>query len=695
MIAGSALTIEFAPQVPLVLLVVLTVLSAMLLTYSAFRSTRGVILRGAALATGILTLANPAVIQEERESLTDVAVVVADVSASQRVSDRSARTESTLKQVEQNLEVFENLDVRVIRAGNEEDANGTRLFGALERALADVQPDRVAATILLTDGQVHDAPDATALDGKSWRGVGEGPVHVLLTGERTEGDRRLVIERAPAFGVVGDRLSLAIRVEDSAGSAGLAVLRVLTDGSTTPRTLQIPIGVTTEIPFILEHGGPTVVELETEPGPQELTLSNNRAAIVVNGVRDRLRVMLVSGEPHAGERTWRNLLKADPSVDLIHFTILRPPGKQDATPIRELSLISFPVRELFEQRLADFDLIIFDRYRQRGVIPHAYMQNVADYVVAGGAVLEAAGPEFATALSLYATPIAAVLPGRPTGVTEAPFRPRVSTLGLRHPVTADLPGATDENPEWGRWFRIVDAVRIRGNILMEGDAGRPLLILDRFGQGRVAQLLSDQAWLWARGFEGGGPQAELLRRLAHWLMKEPELEEEALLATSTGQRLEIMRRTINPDPARHVTVTAPDGNETVLQLDPARAGRWTTTLLVQQTGLYRLTDGEFSTIAAVGVLNSREYADLRTTEAALRPVVKATDGGIYWLAESGTPEVRRVRAGRNAAGRTWMGIPENDSYLVTGIRKIPLIPGILALLLLTGTLVGAWVREGQ
>ena len=403
----------------------------------------------------------------------------------------------------------------------------------------------------------------------------------------------------------------------------------------------------------------------------------------------------MSGEPHAGERTWRNLLKADPSVDLIHFTILRPPEKQDATPIRELSLIAFPVRQLFEQRLADFDLIIFDRYRQRGVIPHAYMQNVADYVVAGGALLEAAGPEFATALSLYAPPVAAVLPGRPTGVPAAPFRPRVSSLGLRHPVTADLPGATDENPEWSRWFRIVDAVRIRGNILMEGDAGRPLLILDRFGKGRVAQLLSDQAWLWARGFEGGGPQAELLRRLAHWLMKEPELEEEALLAPSTGQRLEIMRRTINPDPARDVTVTAPDGTETIVRLDSGRGGRWTTTLLVEQAGLYRLTDGEFSAIAAVGVLNSREYADLRTTEAVLRPVVKTTDGGIYWLAEAGTPEVRRVRAGRNAAGRTWMGIPQNDSYLVTGIQKIPLIPGMLALLLLTGALVGAWGREGQ
>ena len=691
---GGVATLAFAPAVPLGLLSALAALSLVLLAYSAFRGARGVVLRGFSLATGLFALANPAIVEEERQPLTDVVVVVADVSASQDVGERAARTEEALAVVRDALAAFPDLEVRVIRAGNEEGADGTRLFSAAERALSDVPPDRVAATILLTDGLVHDAPGREAVSGGSWRAPGSGPVHVLLTGERREGDRRLVVVRAPSYGMVGDTLIVTVRVEDTAAVRAGAVARVIVDGG-EERIVRVTTGVPTDIPLVLEHGGPTVLELVTDPADQELTLANNRAAVVVNGVRDRLRVMLVTGQPHAGERTWRNLLKADPAVELVHFTILRPPEKQDATPIRELSLIAFPVRQLFEEKLAEFDLIIFDRYRQRGVIPRAYMQNIADYVTEGGAVLEAAGPEFASPLSLYATPIAAVLPGEPTGVTEGAFRPRVSQVGLRHPVTADLPGAGAEVPAWGQWFRIVDAVRRSGDILMEGEAGRPLLILGRVGEGRVAQLLSDQAWLWARGYDGGGPQAELLRRIAHWLMKEPELEEEALLATSSGTRIEITRRTLSLDPDRAVTVTAPDGTEMTVELEQDRGGRWTASVPVEAPGLYRVTQGEQNAIAAVGVLNPREQADLRATGELLAPAVNATGGGLFWLAETGTPEIRRVRPGRDAAGRGWLGVPANDSYVVTGVREIPLIPALLALTLLLGTLVGAWVREGR
>ena len=233
--------------------------------------------------------------------------------------------------------------------------------------------------------------------------------------------------------------------------------------------------------------------------------------IFVNGVRDRLRVLLVSGEPHAGERVWRNLLKSDPSVDLVHFTILRPPEKQDDTPIRELSLIAFPIRELFDTKLDDFDLIIFDRYSRRGVIPDAYLDNVVRYVRNGGALLDAAGPNFGTPMSLARTPLGTILPAEPTGeVYDEGFKPALTDLGRRHPVTEGLPGAgpRDGEASWGRWFRQVDTrVRHGGVVLMTGDRGDPLLVLDRVGKGRVAQLMSDEMWFWARGFEGGGPQA--------------------------------------------------------------------------------------------------------------------------------------------------------------------------------------------
>lgn len=689
-------SIAFNPLVPWWVIGGIALLAGALLLSGAFRSGRGVLLRAGAFAIALAALANPSLVEEQRETLSDVALIVADESLSQNIGDRRQRTAAAVAELQKQLEALGNLEVRVIHVDTQQGTDGTRLFAAIERALSDVPPDRVAGAILVTDGQVHDVPDMDAVRNGGWRGTGNGPVHVLLSGDRSEGDRRIVLVRAPSYGVVGAEVGVTVRVEDATAPAGtVANLTVTTDG-TSRRTIAARVGADTNISLVLEHGGPTVLELEAEAGRAELTLANNRAAVVVNGVRDRLRVLLVSGEPHAGERTWRNLLKADPSVDLVHFTILRPPEKQDTTPIRELSLIAFPVRQLFEDKLNDFDLIIFDRYAQRGVIPRSYLQNVADYVMRGGAVLEAAGPEDATPLSLYNTPIAQVLPAMPTGrITTGGFRPQISDIGSRHPVTADLvaPGASEG--DWGRWFRLINAVPQRGTTVMQGANAEPLLVLDRIGEGRVAQLLSDQAWLWTRGIEGGGPQAELLRRLAHWLMKEPDLEEEALRAASVGNRLEISRRSLAADPMREVTVTNPDGAETKVPLEPASGGRMIGALTVELGGLYRVTDGILTAIAAVGALNPRENEDLRTTETVLGPIAEATGGSVQWLVDRGVPEVRRVAADRDTAGRGWIGLRNNESYFVTGLRETPLIPALLALALILGLLMGAWYREGR
>ena len=398
-------------------------------------------------------------------------------------------------------------------------------------------------------------------------------------------------------------------------------------------------------------------------------------------------MLLVSGEPHAGERVWRNILKSDPSVDLVHFTILRPPEKQDGTPIREL----------FDVKLDEFDLIIFDRYSRRGVIPQAYLENVARYVRNGGAFLEAAGPSFGTPLSLARTPLGTILPTEPTGdVFEEGFKAQVTDLGRRHPVTEGLSGAgaPGDEPTWGRWFRQVEAHVHHGTTLMSGDHGDPLLVLDRVGKGRVAQLLSDQMWFWARGFEGGGPEAELLRRLAYWLMKEPDLEENDLRAVVEGDRLAVTRQSLEPDD-RPVTVTAPDGSTRGLTLSPDTGGRSTGTLPIGEMGLYRVTDGSRTALAAAGPLNPIEFADVRATPEKLAPVVTATGGGIFWVGSGTMPEIRRVSPERVAAGRNWMGLRTNGDYNVTGFSETPLLPGIAALLLIVGGLLAAWRREGS
>ena len=476
----------------------------------------------------------------------------------------------------------------------------------------------MAGAIFVTDGIVADVPENAASLGFT------APVHALITGEEGERDRRIVLDRAPRFAILGEPQSLEFRVLDPELAGALAVtVRLRIDGTEVASDV-VTVGDPHRIDLPLEHAGRTIVELEVEAGEDELALENNVAVAEIDVVREHLRVLLVSGEPHAGERTWRNVLKSDAAVDLVHFTILRPPEKQDGTPINELSLIAFPTRELFEEKIDEFDLIIFDRYQSRGVLPIVYYDNLANYVREGGAVLVAAGPDYASGGSLYRTPLGTVLPAVPTGeIVEEPYRATVSLIGGRHPVTRDLPGAASDPPAWSRWFRLVDADAIAGDVTMTGPGDRPLLVLAREGDGRVAMLLSDHAWLWARGYDGGGPHAALLRRLLHWLMKEPELEEEALTAHSSGRDLIVERQTL-ADGAPDVTLTDPAGNPEPLTLQEAEPGLWRAVVEDAPLGLHRAQNGDLTALAHIGPANPAEFQDVISTTERLQPIADAT-----------------------------------------------------------------------
>ena len=701
---STGFTLAAAPLLPWWALALFAGAAMLLLGFGVWRRAPGLPWRGLALAVLLAALVNPSLIEEQRTPRRDVAIVIADDSPSQSIGHRRQASAAALAKVEKELGHEPDLDLRVVHAAAAAPGaldEGTQLFAALGRAMSDVPRRRLAGVVMITDGEVHDVPKG---DAKALRQAVPAPLHVLLSGEPNEADRRLVVSQAPAFGIVGKQLRLKIRVEDlpesaaakAGGDAGEARVTWRKDGG-PPHQLEAPVDRDVTLSLPIDHGGPNVVELEAAPGPHELTMVNNRAVVVVNGVRDRLRVLLVSGEPHAGERVWRNLLKSDPSVDLVHFTILRPPEKQDGTPIRELSLIAFPIRELFDTKLDDFDLIIFDRYSRRGVIPEAYLENIVRYVRGGGALLEAAGPNFGTPTSLSRSPLGAILPAEPTGeVYEEGFKPKLTALGRRDPVTEALPGAgpAGGEPSWGRWFRQVDARVQHGVTLMTGDRGDPLLVLDRVGKGRVAQLLSDEMWFWARGFEGGGPQAELLRRVAYWLMKEPDLEENDLRASIDGNRLTVSRQSLEPDDSL-VTVTAPDGTKQTLKLAAGKGGRSSASLAIKQMGLYRVSDGKRTALAAAGPLNPIEFADVRTTPDKLAPVAAATGGGIFWVGSGQLPEIRRVAPDEIAAGRNWMGFRANGDYTVTGFSEMPLLPALAALLLIAGGLLAAWRREGR
>ncbi len=687
--------ITWSPLLPWPLVAALAGIGLALLVFGATRRARGTVWRSLALILLAVALLEPRLISEDRAPQGDIAVVAVDTSPSQRTGERRERARDALATLRENLAEHPDLEVRIIEVpgAGPDGSEGTPLNAAVERAASEIPSGRFAGAVMITDGQVHDAPE-TAEDVNL-----PGPVHVLLTGRHDETDRRIVVETVPGYGIVGNEITIAYRIEDRPAADGATARVTLRRDGETVGEETVPVGARHEATLTLEHGGPTVIEIEAEPLAGELSDLNNRAVVAVNGVRDRLRVLLVSGQPHLGERTWRNLLKSDPAVDLVHFTILRPPDKDDFTPLRELALIAFPTQELFEKRIDEFDLIVFDRYIVRNVLPPIYFDNIVNFVRGGGAVLLAVGPEFAGPRSLANTSLADILPVQPTGrILEEGFRPVQTTTGHRHPVTAALervpvPGRRNVEAAWGRWFRQIEGTAAGGQVLMEGPDATPLMVLDRIEDGRVAQVMSDHVWLWARGFDGGGPHSEAIRRLAHWLMKEPDLEEEALRAEAHDGQLTVEWRSLEEDPIS-VTVTAPDGSTQTLTLEPGDDGRAVATVPTGDPGLYRVEDGTRTVLAAVGALNAPELADLRSTPEKLETLTDATGGSVHWIAD-GTPSVRRTLPGRDAGGRDWIGLRRNDAHVVTGIIQVPLLPWWLVLPLGLGLFAAAWWREGR
>jgi hypothetical protein len=691
----SAYSIAFAPMLPWPLLVALAIGALTIVGATLFARRRGALLRLLAFALLLLALADPSLTREDRRPLKDVVAVVVDQSGSQTIGNRSAQTDHARAELEKRLGALDNVETRFIDAGKSDaEDQGTRLFSALQSGLADVPPERIGAAILVTDGVVHDMPaDVAALGFKA-------PLHALITGHTGERDRRIELVEAPRFGIVGKDQTITARVLDTTDSGEPVTVDVRRDGERIA-TIEAQVGETISAKVRIDHAGPNVVEVEVERLPHELTEINNRAVVTVEGVRDKLRVLLVSGEPHQGERMWRNLLKSDANVDLVHFTILRPPEKStDGTPINELSLIAFPVADLFGRKIHDFDLIILDRYSSQSILPRVYFNNIVDYVRSGGALLMAEGPDYATPEGLYFSPLGALAPAKPDGeISTDAFRPVVSPDGAKHPVTRGLPGGEASPPAWGEWFRQIGAEVTSGVNILSGAANRPLLVLSRADKGRVALLLSDQMWLWARGHDGGGPHLDLLRRLAHWLMKEPELEEEALRASAHGRTVTIERQSLKGD-IPEVTVIGPTGVVSKAQLKSAEPGLSRATIEADRQGLYRISDGERQALVNVGADNPLEFREVVSTPEKLRPLAEATGGTVRRIADGdgdgvAMPRVIAMHASPSYGGSDYIGVKRTGASVVVGVASTPLAAGFLGLAALLGAILLVWRREGS
>ena len=685
------LSLVFSPLVPWTALAALAFVGAALLAFSLYKGQRRAPWRALALALFLAALANPTLLEEEREKEKSVVAVALDMSESQTLGGRMQQVEAARRELETALARFPDLEPRFVTVGT--DAEGTKLFAGLARALADTPPERVGGAILVTDGLVHDIPaKAEALGFKA-------PLHALITGRAGERDRRLDLVETPHFGVVGKDVVMRVRVVDSPAQKGEAEVVAKRDGAVIARR-RVRLGEIVEIPIAIEHGGPNVVELETPPVEGELTDVDNRGVVVVEGVRDRLKVLLVSGEPHQGERSWRNLLRADANVELVHFTILRPPDKVTGAPPSELSLIAFPTADLFGRRIKDFDLIIFDRYSSQTLLPSLYFENIANYVEGGGAFLAMVDADYATLRGLYYSPLTSILPARPDGeVYEQAFRAHVAKDGERHPVTRGLEGSKANPPAWGQWFRQIDATPVKGQTLLSGANDKPLLMLSREGKGRVALLLTDQMWLWARGYDGGGPHVDLTRRLAHWLLKEPELEEESLRATTAGRDIVVERQSLKDAP-EPLVATTPSGEKSEMAWAPKEPGLYHADIHGAQMGLYRFESGGLTALANVGPQNPREFREVASTEEKLRPLAESTGGTVRRLSPGGgdgvtLPRLVEMRESSLYGGADWIGVRHGAATALKGVRSTPLALGLWALSALLGAAILVWTLEGR
>jgi hypothetical protein len=681
-------SLSLSPIFPLWALVALGAAAVVVVALTALVRPSAAPLRAVVAALLLFFVADPAFKREDRRPLKSVVAVVTDRYGANRIGEREAQTEATRKAVAEQLAKLDNVEAHFVDSPREDpDNKGTQLFAALQGALADVAPERVGGAIFITSGVVHDIPEKADSLGF------HAPIHALITGHEGERDRRLELVEAPRFGIVGKTQTIGVKVLDSDDHGEPATVTVKRDGEVIA-TLDAKIGERLNIQAPVAHAGDNIFELSVAPLAGELTAINNAAVVTINGVRDKLRVLLVSGEPHPGERMWRNLLKSDANVDLVHFTILRPPDKSvDGTPINELSLIAFPVADLFGRKIKDFDLIIFDRYSQQAVLPQVYLENIATYVKGGGALLLAAGPEFETPEGMYNTPLGAISPAQPTGedVVRA-FRPEISPDGRKHPVARDLPGGDTEPPQWGGWYRAIGAKLTNGVNVLQADPSTPLLALSRVEKGRIALLLSDQIWLWARGYEGGGPHLDLLRRLAHWLMKEPQLEEEALRARAKGQDLTLERQSLKGD-VPTVTLTAPDGSSQQVALQTVAPGLSNAHVHVADNGLYRATDGEHIALVNIGPENPLEYQEVVSTTEHMRPLAEATGGASRRIGDPSALRIVEMRDSPVYAGSGFLAIKRSGASALIGVSRWPFAQGFVGLAVLLGALIVMWLLE--
>lgn len=685
---------EWSPHLNLIYYLMLAMLAGAVVVLAYWRRMKEFGWRAAFFIVLVFVLLNPIILNEIRQQLPDKLVVVLDESASQKIAGRDKVADAALDYIKTTLAKDSNVEPIIIRSGaGPEGSESTDLFNVLRNNMASIPLSQVAGTVFITDGEVHDVPkDLGALARLA-------PFHTVLTGKKDEFDRKITVVSSPKYGVLNEKVTIRIRLDEFGRTRSTpSTVTIKQDGKTASVASLTP-GQEQDFTFAIAHPGQNILEFIIPPEEGEMSAANNNSAVIINGIRDRLRVLLVSGSPHMGERVWRNLLKSDPAIDLVHFTILRSMFNSNPAPESQLSLIPFPMDELFLKKIDGFDLIIFDRYQNDGgVMPPFYFTNIANYIRKGGALLIAlntgdqrvqhADGGFINSEIDYSLPVQQLGPD----TLRLPFRPALTTLGGMHPVTADLMRLFREKA-WGPWYAQADAAPRGGQVLMTGIDKKPLLVLDKVGTGRVAALTSDNFWLWSKSGDLSGPYVDLLRNVSHWLMKEPELEDDYIKAEARGNSITVSERDLTPE-AKSVLMKTPSGVEKLIPMSEREPGWIKATVRGDETGIYSFDNGLKKAFVVVGTARNEEFSDVHTTEDKLKPVVEQTQGAMIWYQENQRFKMRDVTPTSHVMGSDdWLGLKRNGAYTIDNVESISLLPNFLSLLIILLGAVWMWWRE--
>jgi len=666
--------LEISPLIPQIYLILLLIVIVNLFIIAWRKNLPDLYIRGFFFILFAILFLNPVTISEVRKPLPGKLLVVFDQSPSNKIADREEVSNKVFSDIKSSFKDIKLIRVNAGRDFTSKKNQNTSLFTALEHRLRTIPQKDILGTVIITDGQIGDVPDNV----KTLKNI--APINVILTGRKNEFDYEVKITQAPSYSLLNKSFDIKIKLNVKGGYIKKTKkLHIFKNGKEIA-LYNIKPNIENKYSFKVSQSGKNIFEFSIDKEKGELTAINNKAIAVVNGVRDRLKVLLISGVPHMGERSWRNLLKSDPAIDLVHFTILRSPMSFNPVPANEMSLIMFPVKELFENKINDFDLIIFDKYMHYNLLQQRYFDNISNFVKNGGALFMAMGSD-GSEQKIFNTELGEILPvalkNNKSPVLLRSYIPQLTKEGKQSPVTADI-YINYKKP--GKWFSQTEVFKTHGEVLINGVDNNPLLVLDKVGKGRVAVLTSDNIWLWAKGIGRAGPYKELLRNVSHWLMKEPELEKGYIKTKVKDNIITVLKREYSQTD-NNLEMITPSGSVKNLNFKDNKDGWLSSKIIAREQGTYRFINGNNKAFAIIGNGGGVELSNIYSTDKKLKKIVRKTKGNLIWANSKKHITANNIKLKRSKA------------YNIVSLDSRNLIPSGLALFFILIGFFYVWRKE--